>query len=208
MKANFLYGTENTHKWKFFRSGGFDQVRIETTEDLQSLEQLDQKLWAVLSCPTTNVHFDKKTLEIIDHDHDGHIRVPEIIDAVKWISALLKNPSEIIKSSDKLSLSSINTSTELGKQIYESAKKILINLGKGDSQEISAADTADLKLIFANTKFNGDGIISEETADDSELKKVIGEIVSCLTHYVPMIVMIMNMVCQKVFLKQTINEKR
>ena len=181
MKANFLYGTENTHKWKFFRSGGFDQVRIETTEDLQSLEQLDQKLWAVLSCPTTNVHFDKKTLEIIDHDHDGHIRVPEIIDAVKWISALLKNPSEIIKSSDKLSLSSINTSTELGKQIYESAKKILINLGKGDSQEISAADTADLKLIFANTKFNGDGIISEETADDSELKKVIGEIVSCLS---------------------------
>ena len=180
MKAKFLFGTENTHTWKFFRSGGFDQVRIETKEDLISLEQLDQKLWAVLSCPTTNVHFDKKTLEIIDQDHDGHIRVPEIIAAVKWVSALLNDPSQIINSSSTLQLSSINTSTDLGKQIFESAKKILLNLGKGDSQEISANDTSDLKLIFANTKFNGDGIISEDTADDSELKKVIGEVISCM----------------------------
>src|SRR5262245_49255638 len=30
--------------WKFFRAGGFDQVRLETGADLLALDQLDQKL--------------------------------------------------------------------------------------------------------------------------------------------------------------------
>jgi hypothetical protein len=36
------------HKWRFFRSGGFDQVRLETGADLKALDQLDPKLWAAL----------------------------------------------------------------------------------------------------------------------------------------------------------------
>ena len=36
------------HRWRFFRSGGFDQVQIETADDLRHLAELDQKLWAVL----------------------------------------------------------------------------------------------------------------------------------------------------------------
>ena len=41
------------HAWKFFRAGGFDQVRLETGADLLALNQLDQKLWVALACPTT-----------------------------------------------------------------------------------------------------------------------------------------------------------
>ena len=40
------------HQWKFFRAGGFDQVRIDTAADLTNLKDLDQKLWVALSCPT------------------------------------------------------------------------------------------------------------------------------------------------------------
>ena len=29
--------------WRFFRAGGFDQVKIETASDLLELRQLDQK---------------------------------------------------------------------------------------------------------------------------------------------------------------------
>ena len=29
------------HKWRFFRAGGFDQVRLETAADLLALDQLD-----------------------------------------------------------------------------------------------------------------------------------------------------------------------
>ena len=41
-----------THRWRFVRVGGFDQVRLDRGEDLVALEQLDQKLWVALSCPT------------------------------------------------------------------------------------------------------------------------------------------------------------
>jgi len=40
------------HQWRFARVGGFDQVRLATGADLLALDQLDQKLWASLSCPT------------------------------------------------------------------------------------------------------------------------------------------------------------
>jgi len=46
------------HRWRFFRSGGFDQVRLETGADLMSLDQLDQKLWVALSCPVKGLEFD------------------------------------------------------------------------------------------------------------------------------------------------------
>ena len=65
------------HKWRFFRSGGFDQVRLETAEDLRNLESLDQKLWAALACPTQGVEFDEKTLAILDADKDGRISKTE-----------------------------------------------------------------------------------------------------------------------------------
>ncbi len=39
------------YKWKFFRAGGFDQVKLECGADLANLDQLDQKLWVALACP-------------------------------------------------------------------------------------------------------------------------------------------------------------
>ena len=55
-----------THTWKFFRAGGFNQVVISSGADLLNLDQLDQKLWVALACPTTGVEFDKATLALID----------------------------------------------------------------------------------------------------------------------------------------------
>ena len=51
----------STHRWRFFRAGGFDQVKLDTGADLMSLDQLDQKLWVALACPTTGLEFDPKT---------------------------------------------------------------------------------------------------------------------------------------------------
>ena len=35
---------------RFFRAGGFDQVKLETGSDLMALDQLDLKLWMALAC--------------------------------------------------------------------------------------------------------------------------------------------------------------
>ena len=168
------------YTWKFFRAGGFDQVKIETGADLMNLDQLDQKLWVALACPTRGLEFDNRTLDLIDADKDGRVRVPEIIAAAKWATAMLKNPDDLIKGSPSLALSAINDATPEGKQILSSAKQILANLGKADISAIDLEDTADTAKIFAATNFNGDGIIPADAAGDDATKIIIGEIMATL----------------------------
>jgi len=50
--------TTTAHIWKFFRTGGLDQVTLATGADLLALGQLDQKLWVALSCPVKGLELD------------------------------------------------------------------------------------------------------------------------------------------------------
>ncbi|MDO9188354.1 MAG: hypothetical protein Q7U24_00675 [Sulfurimicrobium sp.] len=168
------------HKWRFFRAGGFDQVQLETGADLMALDQLDQKLWVALSCPTRGIEFDNRTLDLIDTDGDGHIRSPEIIAATKWAGALLKNPDLLVQGKDTLPLDAIRDDTEDGRRILSSAQHILANLGKREALAISVEDTADTVKIFAQTRFNGDGIIPADASDDAAVQQAISELIECL----------------------------
>jgi len=170
----------NTHLWKFFRAGGFDQVKLETGSDLMHLDQLDQKLWVALACPTTGLEFDPKTAALIDTDKDGRMRAPEVIAAAKWAGAMLKNPNDLVKGGDSLPLAAINEANPEGKQLLASAKQILVNLGKADATTISVADASDANKIFVNTTLNGDGIIIAESAPDDATKAIINDIAACL----------------------------
>ena len=170
----------NKHAWKFFRAGGFDQVRFETGADLTNLGQLDQKLWAALSCPTRGLEIDPKTLDLIDLDKDGRIRSPEILAAVKWACAMVKTPDVLLRRAEALELGAINDATPEGKALLASAKQILENLGKQDATQISVDEAADTAKIFAETKFNGDGIIPAEAADDAATKALIADVIACL----------------------------
>jgi hypothetical protein len=170
----------STHTWKFFRAGGFDQVKLATGADLMNLDQLDQKLWVALACPTTGLEFCSKTAALIDTDKDGRIRAPELIAAVKWAGSMLKNPDDLVKGGDFVALSAINDATPEGKQLAASAKQILVNLGKKDATTISVADASDANKIFANTTLNGDGVIIPESATDDATKAVIADIAACM----------------------------
>src|SRR5882672_10875172 len=170
----------STRTWKFFRAGGFDQVKLETGSDLMALDQLDQKLWVALACPTTGLHFDARTLALIDTDKDGRIRVPELIAAVKWAGDALKNADDLVKSPSPLPLSAINDATPEGKQLLSSARQILNNLARKDLATISVEDTVDTAKIFAQTAFNGDGIVVEDSANDEPTKAVIRDIIASL----------------------------
>src|SRR5687768_9095284 len=110
-----------THAWRFFRAGGFDQVRIESGADIANLEQLDPKLWVALSCPTKGLEFEAHTLELLDADKDGRIRVPEVLAAAKWTTAMLKNPDDLSKAAADLPLDAINTASDEGRQLLASA---------------------------------------------------------------------------------------
>lgn len=168
------------HIWKFSRIGGFDQVRLESGADLLALAELDQKLWVTLSCPTRGVEFDTKTLDLIDTDKDGRIRVPEVLAAVQWACANLKDPDGLLKGSDSLPLSAINDSTPEGRQLLASARRVLASLGKPDAAAIAVADTADQVAILSRTRFNGDGVIPVGVADGEATNAVLSDIIACL----------------------------
>ncbi len=168
------------HTWRFFRAGGFDQVRLDTGADLANLEYLDQKLWVALSCPTRGIEFDEKTLDLIDLDKDGRIRYVEILAATRFACSLLKNPGELLKSSVSLPLSAISDSTPEGKRLLQSAKQILNDLGKGTAIAISVDDTSDTTKIFSATIFNGDGIVPIDSTTNPVTQAVLQNIMDCM----------------------------
>ncbi|HNQ74862.1 MAG TPA: hypothetical protein PKN95_14830 [Verrucomicrobiota bacterium] len=175
------------HQWKFFTAGGFDQVKLDSGADLLNLDQLDQKLWVALACPTTGLEFCPKTAALIDTDKDGRIRAPELIAALKWAGAMLKNPDDLIqdpakpaKRDEPLPLAAINDATPEGRQLAASAKQILTNIGKKDATAISVEDASDANKIFINTTLNGDGVIIPDSATDEATKAVINDILACL----------------------------
>ena len=170
---------EKQYNWKFSTVGGVPRVNIESGEDIAHLKELDQKMWTVLSCPTKGLEIDEKTLELMDLDGDGKIRVHEVVEAATWITKVLKNPDLLLKQEDTISLDDINQDDEDGKKLYDSAKQILANL-ELDKNEISVADTSDSIAIFAKTKFNGDGVITENSTDDEALKAVIANCVKTI----------------------------
>jgi len=174
------HSTVIANPWHFFRSGGFDQVRLNRGADLMALDRLDQKLWAALSCPTEGLELDAATLALLDTDHDGRIRPPELIAAMHWAGSLLKDPDDLLAGAPTLPLAAIREDTEEARTVLRSAREILKNLGKPEAKVISAADTADTSRIFAETRFNGDGVVPPESAEDEHTAGVIRDIMACV----------------------------
>jgi hypothetical protein len=164
-------------QWRFFRAGGFDQVKLETGADLMALDELDQKLWVALACPTSGLEFDKATLALIDTDKDGRVRAPELIAAVKWAGGLLKNPDDLLKGAPTLRLAAVNAAAPEGKLIAAFARQVL---GKTETTEITIDEAAAAAQTFAAKPFNGDGIVPADSAGDDATKAVINDIITCL----------------------------
>lgn len=163
---------------RFFRAGGFNQILLETAEDLHSLATLNQTLWVASSCPTKGLDMDEKSLDLMDYDHDGRIRVPEILTAVNWTLSVLKDHATIPQGLDYLDLAQINDEDGNGANILDAARRILRNLGRHDDTRITLADAMDRKSIFAVTKSNGDGIIPVSAADGPQVAQVITDILN------------------------------
>lgn len=152
------------HAWQFFRTGGFDQVRIESADDLRHLDELDQKLWAVLTVPTTGLEFDARTLQLLDTDGEGRIRAPELLEAVRWVCQVLRDPGVVFEPGDALPLAALQTDDPQGAQLAETARQVLAHVGRPDAQEVTLSDLSDPGKLFAPQHFNGDGVVPADVA--------------------------------------------
>ena len=167
-----IFNNDKKYKWEFDNIGGSSRVRIASGEDIAHLHELDPKMWTVLSCPVTGLEIDDRSLAYMDTDGDGKIRVNDVIATSQWITSVLRNSDLILEGKDSIDIEQFNVENPEGLKLYNSAKQIIENLGK-EGTVISIADTADNAAIFAKTRFNGDGVITEASSDDADLKAVI-----------------------------------
>ena len=158
---------DQKYKWQFENIGGCSRVKIATGQDIAHLDELDTKMWTVLSCPVKGLEIDEKSLRYMDLDADGKIRVNDVVGVSQWATKVLKNPDLLLPGNDAIDIEEINAENEEGQKLAKAAKQILANLGKEETR-ISLADTADIAAIFAKTRFNGDGVITPASSDVAE----------------------------------------
>ena len=158
---------DQKYKWQFENIGGCSRVKIATGQDIAHLDELDTKMWTVLSCPVKGLEIDEKSLRYVDLDADGKIRVNDVVGVSQWATKVLKNPDLLLPGNDAIGIEEINVENEEGQKLAKAAKQILANLGKEETR-ISLADTADIAAIFAKTRFNGDGVITPASSDVAE----------------------------------------
>ena len=167
------------HSWNYDNVGGSTRVKITTGADIAHLAELDLKKWTVLSCPTVGLDIDEKSLKYIDTDNDGRIRVNDVSATSQWLVSVVNDAELLVKGADNIDIEAFNQENTDGKKLYNSAKQILVNLGK-EGTVISLADTKDITAIFAKTRFNGDGVITVQTSENDGEKIVVEAIVNAL----------------------------
>lgn len=170
MQAPQQQPSSTPHTWQFFRAGGVDQVIIRSGADIAHLGELDQKLWVALACPTRGIEFDARTLDLIDTDKDGRIRPPELLAACAWACRMLADPEELARPGDTLALSALADSDD-GKALAAQARRVLSFAGRPDADVIDLETVLKRTEVLSEMRFNGDGVVSPETAADDALAK-------------------------------------
>lgn len=122
------------HNWNYESVGGNTRVKISTAEDIRHLGELDEKMWTVLSCPTTGLEIPAEDLNLMDFDGDGKIRVHEVVKTSEWLCSVLANPAVLLDENDTLRLEDLNAENAEGAQMLEVAKAIA-----GDKNEVCLA---------------------------------------------------------------------
>lgn len=156
------------HEWQFVRAGGVDQVVIRSGADMAHIGQLDQKLWVALACPVDGVEFDAATLALIDTDHDGRIRPPELIAACEWACARVTDPEQLVRGSDSLRLDTLATQAPENRRLHDEIREWL-----GPAAEVRLGDVLDRRKTLSERPFNGDGLVTPQATDDPALKAFI-----------------------------------
>ena len=156
--------------WRFFRAGGFDQVRIDTASELLGLGALDQKLWLALSCPVRGIEFDPKTLGFVDTDGDGRVRAPELIAAVEWAGSRLGNPDVLVQGLAGVPLAAIRGDDEDGAAIVAAARQVLADEGLVDD---GAAVITTAAAVAAQER-HAQRVLAQWEAD-GQAARVLGE---------------------------------
>lgn len=171
--------TGSTHNWRFFRAGGVEQLEIRGGADIAALESLDQKLWVALACPVSGLELPTETLQFLDVDKDGRIRVPDILASIAWLKEVLRSLDTLMKGGEKVYLSALNDKTAVGKELLSAARRVLEQHGGigGSEPHLELQQVAEALQGFDARRFNGDGVVVADGEDDAVLAAIVTQII-------------------------------
>lgn len=152
-KLTQLSKGKSDYKWQYCSLGGVTRVNITSGEDIAHLGELDQKLWTVLSCPVHGLELEERTLDLIDSDRDGKIRVEEVVSAAQWLCKVLKDSNKILLGKDSVALSDINETVEEGAQLLDDAKKVM-SIIESQGEEVSLPQLMDFLSHYDEDRAN------------------------------------------------------
>lgn len=95
------------YKFSFTSVGGATRVKIQNGEDIRHLNELDDKMWTVLSCPTSGLEIADESLQMMDADGDGQLHVNEVKQAADWLSQVLKDTDTLFEGKAEQAISNI-----------------------------------------------------------------------------------------------------
>lgn len=162
--------------WNFFRAAGVLQAVVDS-KAFRCLKELPNENWAVLSCPTTGLDFDARTLAFIDGNNDGHIRIEEVLGALAWMEKRVADMAELLGEKDEIALSAF-ADTDEGKALAEAARATLKSLGKDGADKLTLADVMEREASFKAAPFNGDGVLVPEAATEAKRDGLLAEIIT------------------------------
>ncbi len=164
----------------FKRFGRTRQLRINSPADLARVVDLDEAHWMALGAPVGSLNCDADFLAMVDSDSNGRIMCFELREAVAWLLAHLQDTSGLAEASESLALDAINTDSETGRQIYDSAAMILQQLDCAEAGEVTIDQVHQVKALVEQNPVSEAGVVLPEAADDDEVARFIADVIACV----------------------------
>jgi hypothetical protein len=167
-----------TPRMTFRKFGRAHHLRITAAEDLQHVFTLDEAHWVAMGAPLQSLNLDLTFLRFVDTDNNGRIMSFEIANAVHWLFDNLKDHSGITAGALTLKLNSVNTETEDGSRIHQSATKILRQLGAPKSDEIALHQVRKIKDNVEKKPVSEAGIAVPEASKNPNVRQFLSDIIA------------------------------
>ena len=162
----------------FQRFGRSHHLRIRSGQDLAHVLNLDEALWVASAVPTAGLTCDRVFLDLLDSTGNGRVVCDELTAAIRWLLDSLSDLSGVTAASETLTLDAINTESDQGRRIAESARRMLVRLGDADSGEITLAQVRKIKASAVTTLVSEAGVVLPEAAGNELLSQFCKDVIA------------------------------
>lgn len=130
------------------------------------------------SVPIDSLRSDAVFLDLLDEDNNARVRTEEVRAAIRWLLESLRDWSGIAEGNLRLELDSINTETDAGRRMLNSAEKMLREIGEHqlDGQvaaHIDIEQVREVRRLEEAQAVSEAGVVLPEAADDDESRRLL-----------------------------------